>query len=110
MMADEAFRSQLRAEVEVWRRDGLVNAGAARRILVQYGLTLGEGESRAAARGRLGSVVAIMGAVLVGPGAILFVASNWQRMDRLARLALLAAALLAACATSAAAGREHPRG
>ncbi len=107
-MPDEAFRSQLQGEVEAWWRDGIVNAGTARRILARYGLAPGEGERGAAERGRLSSVIAIMGAVLVGLGAILFVASNWQQMDRVARLALLAGALLAAYIASAVARRDHP--
>ena len=94
-MARESFLAQLPVELDEWQRRGLIGAGQARRILALYGLTVPvAGEARR--QGRLAALAGVLGAVLTGVGVILFVASNWQRMDRPLKVVLLLGMLLAA--------------
>jgi uncharacterized membrane protein len=95
--AGRPFREELPEALELWQRQGLVSQGQARRILAHYGLAPQTVEE-AGGRGRLAAIVAILGAVLVGIGVILFVGSNWQHLDRYQRVGLLLAAMLAAYA------------
>jgi uncharacterized membrane protein len=97
MSARRPFQEELPDALELWQRQGLVSQGQARRILAYYGLAPQTVEE-AGGRGRLASIVAILGAVLVGIGVILFVGSNWQHLDRYQRVGLLLAAMLAAYA------------
>jgi uncharacterized membrane protein len=95
-----SFEVRLAEEIAAWQREGIVDARVARRILQRYRVATPavEDEVDAAARGRSATIFGTFGAILVGLGAILFVASNWEGMDRLARLALLVAALILSAA------------
>ena len=99
-MATKSFETQLIEEVSAWRREGIVDARAAQRILRRYGQDSAEvaREVAAGARARSATIFGTFGAVLVGLGAILFVASNWAAMDRLTRVVVLLAALVASAA------------
>ena len=82
------FNRGLRAEVETWRDGGLISGQQARSILARYP------EYVPAASNPLGvrviSVMAIMGAVLIGLGIIAAVAANWSAIPALAKVALMA--------------------
>lgn len=77
----------LRKEVSKWKSEGLIDDRLAQAILSRYDQdyeTITEERSS-----RLISVVSILGAVLVGVGAILFVASNWNAIPEHLRFLLL---------------------
>ena len=82
------FNRGLRAEVAAWRDEGLISGQQARSILARYP------EYVPAASNPLGlrviSVMAIMGAVLIGLGIIAAVAANWSAIPALAKVALMA--------------------
>ncbi len=111
-MATESFETQLATEVAAWRREGVIDARAAARILGRYGHDVAEleREVQGAARGRSATIFGTAGALLVGLGVILFVASNWQTMERAARIAVLVGALaLSAGLAFALRQSGHPR-
>jgi uncharacterized membrane protein len=94
MTTDPEFTERLPEEVAGWRRDDLISVAQARSIMARYGLDWAEtDESRR--RGRLSNVVMTLGAVLTGIGVIVFVASNWKHIGRIARIVLLLVALAA---------------
>lgn len=78
-------RSRLADDVARWRRAGWVTADGETAIRAEI----------AASRMPVGlaGVLAILGAVLLGFGAMSFVAANWQDIPRLARLGLIVAGL-----------------
>ena len=79
------YRARIQADLERWRQAGWVTADGARAI---------EGDLASRA-GRFGlpQVLALLGGVLLCFAAMTFVASNWQAMSKLARLAVLGAGL-----------------
>ena len=87
---DRRFLTKLASEIQRWRSQGLISQEQADSILGSYG-------SHAAiatvdkARGRLISILAVLGAILVGVGVILFFAANWDAILRPIRLALVMA-------------------
>ena len=87
---DSRFLTKLGVEVQRWRSQGLISAEQATAILDSYGL-----DAKAIdvdkARGRLISILAVLGAILVGIGIILFFAANWDAILRPVRLALVMA-------------------
>ncbi len=106
--ADREFTERLPEEVTGWRRDGLITGPQARAIMIRYGLSWAEtDESRR--RGRLSNVVMTLGALLTGIGVIIFVASNWDQIGRVARVVLLVATLASVYAAAVWANwRQHP--
>ena len=113
-MPDGDFTRQLRLEIARWQDEGLISAAQAAAILRRYSPPPDEvpaagpaepaspaGVDAAAAAvaptagsalgGRVISVIAIMGATLVGLGIITYVAANWSAIPPLARVALLVA-------------------
>jgi uncharacterized membrane protein len=86
-----SFPDRLSRELDRWVSDGLVTAEQADAIRARYA-----GTASLERRGRLISVVALVGAIVVGLGVILFFAANWDGIPRVARLLLLLAALVGA--------------
>lgn len=80
-------RSRLADDVGRWRRAGWVTADGEAAIRAEL----------AAARAPVGlaGVLAILGAVLLGFGAMSFVAANWQEIPRLGRLGVILGAMWA---------------
>lgn len=89
-MAEESpeRRRWLRQEVEAWVRDGVISEQQASSILARYPI-----EEALAVRSqtqqRIAIVFAVLGAVLVGLGVILFFATNWQAIPRWAKFGLI---------------------
>jgi uncharacterized membrane protein len=79
---------QLRQDLETWIKKGLVPEESREEILA----SVGAGSS---AR-RLDVIFAIFGVILIGAGAMSFVAANWAAMDKLARLFVLFGGMWAA--------------
>ncbi len=81
----------LRREVKSWEREGIIKSTQSKAILAKYkdkipGLKKATDESK---HSKLIAIVSILGAILIGVGAILFVASNWQDIPKFFKLALL---------------------
>jgi uncharacterized membrane protein len=91
-MTTDHFTEQLPQEISAWRQDNLISVTQARAIMARYGLTWAESEE-SRRRGRLSNVVMTLGALLTGVGVIVFVASNWDQLNRVARMVLLVMAL-----------------
>ena len=81
------FQRRLRVEVFQWRDEGLIAPEQADGILTRYDLPPLAG--RDAIGSRMVSVIAIMGAALIGLGIIAFIAANWSDIPALAKLALM---------------------
>ncbi len=74
------FLGRLQAEVERWQQERLIGARQAAAILCHYGLRPPTAV-RVWRLGRLASILAVVGAILVGVGIILLIASNRQEFD-----------------------------
>lgn len=72
----------LEAEIPKWVKRGLVHVGLASLLYRNYGLQAPSSPvpEKKKDPGRLIRVVLSLGAILVGLGLILFIASNWQRI------------------------------
>jgi uncharacterized membrane protein len=81
----EKFRRELRQESEQWWREGLIDAALYEKLADRYQFTQLEGE----ASNRFIAILMGLGAVLLGLGAITFVAANWQVWPRSLKLLLL---------------------
>ena len=83
------FRRRLNDEVQTWVRDGLITVEQAGSILDRY-----QGDEPDVTANplsnRVVTVVAVMGAVLIGLGIIAFIAANWSEISPWGRLALMA--------------------
>jgi len=80
---------QLRRDLEEWIAKGLVPAASRDAILASAG---------AGSRTRLDLIFAVLGVILIGAGAMSFVAANWQEMPKLTRLIVLFGTMWAAYA------------
>ncbi|MBX9924930.1 MAG: DUF2157 domain-containing protein [Hyphomicrobiaceae bacterium] len=77
-------------EIARWREAGWITPEGERNILAD--ISGGPGRISVA----IGNVFAVIAAALLGLAALTFVASNWQEMSRLARLALLLGTMISA--------------
>lgn len=75
------YVTQLKRDLDTWISQGLVPAENRDRILQSIG-----GNSTA---GRLETIIAVFGAILIGAGALSFVGANWSEMTKAARLFVL---------------------
>ncbi|QQE65997.1 membrane protein [Leptolyngbya sp. BL0902] len=89
-MMPERFRRQLRQEAETWQAEGLIDAELYETLAHRYQFT---GLEQAASN-RFIAILMGLGAVLLGLGAITFVAANWQVWPRAVRVALLLSTFL----------------
>ncbi len=85
-MDREGSNKWLEKEVTSWRDKGIITDYQAQVILSQYGLA--ELPEKREERSKLISMVSLLGSVLIGAGAILFIASNWQRIPDSVKLTL----------------------
>ncbi len=90
-----SFADRLAKELDRWVADGLVAPQQAETIRARYAGTASEER-----RERLVAVIAIVGAVVLGLGVILFFAANWGGIPEWTRLLLLVAAIVAAYAAA----------
>ena len=86
-----AFRSILRRELDDWVSEGVVDTDQSASISKRYGL----GEVAEKSGGLVVQALYLIGACLIGGGAISFVASRWEEIPIPLRMALLFSALLA---------------
>ncbi len=92
-MAPDPFISRLQDEVGQWQAAGLITDEQAAAILQRYSTEESVEPAQPAGDSAIGnrvvSVIAIMGAVLVGLGIIVFIAANWSEISTFAKLALM---------------------
>lgn len=82
---DQGFLTRLTAEVQEWQGRGLISPEQGGAILGGY-QAMSSGQK---ARNRLVAILAVLGALLVGLGVILFFASNWDELSKTVKLALM---------------------
>ena len=83
-----SFVSELRRELTGWVRDGLVQQGQADAIEARYA------SDTASTTNLLLPTIYILGAALIGGGAISFVAANWDTIPISVRIGLLVTTML----------------
>ena len=83
------FGSELRRELVGWVRDGLVEQGQADAIQARYA-----GDESRGTTSLLLPTIYIVGAALIGGGAISFVAANWDSIPIPLRITLLVSTML----------------
>lgn len=88
------YLARLDHDLTRWAAAGLVAPERRDALLADAGAHLAAEEDRP----RAAAVMALLGVLLLGAGAIAFVAANWDAMARSARLAVLFAAMTAAFA------------
>ncbi|WP_445474598.1 DUF2157 domain-containing protein [Methanococcoides methylutens] len=92
-MGEDEHKAWLQEEVEDWISEGILDEHQAKLILSKYGLSEAlsstEKGSKKKDTSQLITALSILGAFLIGIGAILFVASNWQRIPTVAKMVLL---------------------
>ncbi len=85
--------SWVKKEVEDWKNQGIIDEYQALKILSRYGLaeppTIPRKVEKEDSESKVVTVVLILGALLVGIGALLFVASNWVLIPDFLKLILL---------------------
>lgn len=86
-----AFRTTLRRELDVWVNEGVVDSDQSAAISERYRLN----EETQKSGGMVVQALYLIGACLIGGGAISFVASRWEEMPVPLRMALLFSTLLA---------------
>lgn len=92
-MNGDGNENWLKGEVEEWKNQGIIDDYQAKKILSRYGLAeippeitspISEDKST-----KLITVISTLGAILIGVGAILFVASNWKQLPDFLKLIIL---------------------
>lgn len=81
----------LEAETRVWENEGIISDEQARAIVGRYKHKAEEEHGS-----RLITVLAVIGALLLGIGVILFFASNWQAIPKWVKVALILGSIIAA--------------
>ncbi|MEM9503847.1 MAG: DUF2157 domain-containing protein, partial [Cyanobacteria bacterium P01_E01_bin.43] len=89
-MASDAFRRELQQEAQRWRSTGLISEEQFQQLSQQYEFVTLE----TAARDRFVMILLGLGSILVGIGAMTFVAANWQALPQTLKAGLLFLALL----------------
>lgn len=81
----------LKQELEVWKQEGIVSEGQAEKLREKYRLSEIEEKDSAA---KLITVISVIGALLIGGGVILLIASNWQTIPKPVKLFVIFATIL----------------
>ena len=89
-VASDTFRRELQQEAQRWRSEGLITEEQFQTLSQQYEF----GEIETAARDRFVMILLGLGSILVGIGAITFVAANWQALSQTVKAGLLFIAML----------------
>ena len=84
----ESFVTRLLAETRIWQDRGIITAEQAQAITSSYDVPADVASSQRT-RGKLVTILAVFGSLLVGLGVILFFAANWDGIPRMVRLALI---------------------
>lgn len=97
----------LEREVTAWQGEGLIGEGQAEAILHRYE-KIRENDAQESSS-KLVAVLAVIGALLLGIGVILFFAANWQAIPKVWKVALVFGSIIIAYAVGyyLAFGREN---
>lgn len=96
-MLDHHRTRWLDGEIAAWEAEGLVTPEQADALRERYrgpAWSAG-GPADAAPQGRLVGTLAVLGAILVGAGVILFFAANWAKIPKAVRVAAIVGAMTA---------------
>ena len=93
---EDDFLARLPAEVQNWQDQGIISPEQGWAIISGYQAPPHTPVAVHRAQGRLVTILAILGSVLVGLGVILFFAANWQEIPRPVKLAMILIAIPAA--------------
>ncbi len=91
---NEKFLERLPREVSRWESDGIITSDQGQAILGGY--SAAELAPTQRVQGRLVTGLSVIGSVLVGLGVILFFAANWDGIDRLPKIGIILASIIAA--------------
>ncbi|MBO9997911.1 MAG: DUF2157 domain-containing protein [Cyanobacteria bacterium SID2] len=105
-MTSDKFRRQLRQEAEKWWKDGLIDSSLYGQLAERYRFDGLEAE----ARSRFTTILIGLGGILLGLGAITFVAANWSVWSRDVKLVLLLGLFLGVNITGFSLWRSNDRG
>lgn len=103
--------SDLQHHIEQWLDKGLISQRTAVKLLTHEGLSTTAVEQRGEthARGRMISVIAAFGGVLLGVGVLIWVGTNWEELSVAAKVIIICAGVIAAHAGSFFAHEhDHP--
>jgi uncharacterized membrane protein len=89
---DIRFQRRLEQEIELWLKEGLIASAQKDRILARYRV-LKEADEKAGP-GKLVTTISILGSILIGVGAILFIASNWSLLPKWGKLFIVFSSIL----------------
>jgi uncharacterized membrane protein len=89
----DRFLERLRSELTRWESDGIITAEQSQVIRSRYSTTELAPKSYRT-QGRLVTGLAVIGAVMVGLGIILFFPANWDGIDRWPKLAIIFGSIL----------------
>jgi len=81
----------LKDELDIWKQNGMISEEQAQKITETYSLTQIEEKGIPS---RLIIAVSIMGAILIGAGVILLIASNWQALSKSVKLLIILGTIL----------------
>ncbi|NJR24451.1 MAG: DUF2157 domain-containing protein [Richelia sp. CSU_2_1] len=84
-MISDNFRRELRSQAQLWQAEGLIDSSLYQQLSDRYQFN----ELETASRNRFLTILIGLGSILLGLGAITFVAANWQVWSREARVTLL---------------------
>lgn len=84
---DLAFHTRLKEEIDLWVNEHLITLSQKDDILARYAML--DAADEKTAPGKLITTISIMGALLIGIGVILFVASNWSQIPRWGKLSMI---------------------
>ncbi|MDB9528177.1 DUF2157 domain-containing protein [Oscillatoria sp. CS-180] len=84
-MASDAFRRELQQEAQRWRSEGLITDKQFQQLAEDYDFA----DIETAARDRFIMILLGLGSILVGIGAITFVAANWQALSQTAKAGMM---------------------
>jgi uncharacterized membrane protein len=89
---DFSFQRRLEQEIELWLREGLIAPDQKDKLLARYRV-LKEADEKAGP-GKLITTLSILGSILIGIGAILFIASNWSLIPKWGKLFIVFSSML----------------
>lgn len=82
------FHKALAAEVSSWQEENLITKDVADVLLARYPVK--------GTQGAIITIMTILGSVLVGLGALLFIGANWYQLGPVCKLAMIFTAIVAA--------------
>ncbi len=80
-MVSKGWIKKLLVEIKQWRSQGIIDSTQESRILTKYSDRL--------EYNRLINTIVAMGSILVGLGILLFIASNWDKLNRSIRITII---------------------